>query len=68
MLRETTGPIAGVDALAIHHHVELAGLARPNGNVDALLALDRSRETRGSRLVVSDHAVENLNSHQSLAT
>ena len=51
------------DVLAVHAHRELAGLTGHKLDDDAIVAFDGRRETRSGRLVVSLHAVVNLDLH-----
>ena len=63
VLREAVLLLLGEDQLPVHDDVELARLARFDLGVDACRLLDRGRETRGLRLVVSDDAVADGDGH-----
>jgi hypothetical protein len=57
LLGEPPRLVLGEDQLAVHEHVELPGGAGLERAVEAKLLLDRRRETRSARFVVSDVAV-----------
>ena len=67
MLGETPGLLLVPQRFAVDPDGELAGVAGDQVRFDAVLSFDRSRETRGFGLVVSNHAVADLDVHLAIA-
>jgi hypothetical protein len=57
---EATDRVLGEDQLAVRFHVEDPVLALRQRRRDAVLLLDRIRQTGGLRVVVSNRAVDDL--------
>jgi len=60
LLGREAGPRLFDDFRIVHPHAELAATARFDERVEAGRLLDGSRRTGGSRFVISNHAVADL--------